>query len=701
MTIGANITDTFTAATLATSGKGWGLGDKWTDKDGKTYKFVKYNAGAGSVAAVSGNFCYYYAASGASAGQTTEVTSDLSDSANVGAGKLCSAPATGEYCWIQIKGPATLNTALTAGADGNALNQTISSAAASSVLKLDKNVTTQASLITGSMAGVARWQIAVGGVGAETGSNAGTPFQIMNFSDAGSFIGIPLSITRGTGVVTMPFGATVGDASGDPVILKGTTVNSYSSGLLDNADAAAWRTDLGLGSAAVLTAGDASGNLKALNTDGGFTFALTAATQAIEHDGFGGLFNSAAAGGNSHLALTGTHTGPRFTQAFTIETEGGNSNGPGSSVYPVWLHSQKTDYLTSTTTGEVDGGYILVNQGLNGDAGGLLIAVNKVDGGTGGITCIETVATRIDSDGDAVLSNDVVLNFLEGVGALSAGGGHGVYSEARHGTIFSAFTAAAGNDAAFGANLTNFFVGSLSRDPSDIRFKVSTNGVLSLTSTTAQNMLELITFDASATAGSGILLDRVSASPAAGDIISQILFRGRDDAAAQSAYGQMTVTAQNVTAASKGGRFGFYTLNGGTSAERLRIAAGVYHPSATGADKGNNTINFGAVYDDNVLLTDYVFDRWLGRDGEYSARVREKADALDASMFDLATYIGYSRANGRLWGMPDLNDVIDGAVKEHSLGAMVQKLWQTAEIMSIHDAELLGRVINLEERLTA
>lgn len=121
MTIGANITDTFTAATLATSGKGWGLGDKWTDKDGKTYKFVKYNAGAGAVAAVSGNFCYYYAASGASAGQTTEVTSDLSDSASVGAGKLCSAPATGEYCWIQIKGPATLNTALTAGADGNAL----------------------------------------------------------------------------------------------------------------------------------------------------------------------------------------------------------------------------------------------------------------------------------------------------------------------------------------------------------------------------------------------------------------------------------------------------------------------------------------------------------------------------------------------------------------------------------------------------
>jgi hypothetical protein len=39
----------------------------------------------------------------------------------VGAGVLLSAPGDGEYCWIQTRGPATLTTALTAGADGNAL----------------------------------------------------------------------------------------------------------------------------------------------------------------------------------------------------------------------------------------------------------------------------------------------------------------------------------------------------------------------------------------------------------------------------------------------------------------------------------------------------------------------------------------------------------------------------------------------------
>ncbi len=118
--IGAIVTEVFTSDTIK-QGKGFSLGDHFTDAAGKTYKFVQYDTGAGPVAAVAGNVCYYYAPSGVSAGAVDVVTSDLSDSANVGAGVLQSAPADGEYCWIQIGGPATLTTALTAGADGNAL----------------------------------------------------------------------------------------------------------------------------------------------------------------------------------------------------------------------------------------------------------------------------------------------------------------------------------------------------------------------------------------------------------------------------------------------------------------------------------------------------------------------------------------------------------------------------------------------------
>jgi hypothetical protein len=117
--IGAKIDETYAALGDNTPG----LGDVYFGPDGKVYKFVLYNVGAGSVAAVAGNICYYYAPSGVSAGATTTVTSDLSDSAGLGAGVLqaVASAANGLYCWIQTQGPATITPALTAGADGNAL----------------------------------------------------------------------------------------------------------------------------------------------------------------------------------------------------------------------------------------------------------------------------------------------------------------------------------------------------------------------------------------------------------------------------------------------------------------------------------------------------------------------------------------------------------------------------------------------------
>ena len=100
------------------------VGQKGMDAAGNTFKYVQYDTGAGSVAAVSGQVAYYYAPSGTSAGAVNVVTSDLSDSNEVGAGVLQSAPTDGQYCWIQIGGTATLSIALTAGADGDPLTPT-------------------------------------------------------------------------------------------------------------------------------------------------------------------------------------------------------------------------------------------------------------------------------------------------------------------------------------------------------------------------------------------------------------------------------------------------------------------------------------------------------------------------------------------------------------------------------------------------
>jgi hypothetical protein len=100
------------------------VGQKGMDAAGNTFKYVQYDTGAGGVAAVSGYVAYYYAPSGTSAGAVNVVTSDLSDSNEVGAGVLQSAPTDGQYCWIQIGGTATLTIALTAGADGDPLTPT-------------------------------------------------------------------------------------------------------------------------------------------------------------------------------------------------------------------------------------------------------------------------------------------------------------------------------------------------------------------------------------------------------------------------------------------------------------------------------------------------------------------------------------------------------------------------------------------------
>jgi hypothetical protein len=114
---GGNITENYTALTEGNTPQ---VGDVYFTPGGKVYKFVQYVGGAGAVAAVAGNVAYYFAPSGVSAGSET-VTSDLSDSAGLGAGVLMSAIPINSYGWVQIKGTATITPALTAGADGNAL----------------------------------------------------------------------------------------------------------------------------------------------------------------------------------------------------------------------------------------------------------------------------------------------------------------------------------------------------------------------------------------------------------------------------------------------------------------------------------------------------------------------------------------------------------------------------------------------------
>ncbi len=91
------------------------------DDDGKAYKYLQYKEGTAAVDGVAGEVAYYLGADGY---KLSQVTSDLSDSLEIGAGVLQVVMSEDEYGWLQVRGFATLSIALTAGVDGDPLTPT-------------------------------------------------------------------------------------------------------------------------------------------------------------------------------------------------------------------------------------------------------------------------------------------------------------------------------------------------------------------------------------------------------------------------------------------------------------------------------------------------------------------------------------------------------------------------------------------------
>ena len=87
----------------------------------RMYKYLQYDTGSAGTAAVAGEVAYYYTLDGY---KNFQVTSDLSDSVEIGAGVIQAVMTDGQYGWFQVTGVATLTIALTAGADGDPLTPT-------------------------------------------------------------------------------------------------------------------------------------------------------------------------------------------------------------------------------------------------------------------------------------------------------------------------------------------------------------------------------------------------------------------------------------------------------------------------------------------------------------------------------------------------------------------------------------------------
>jgi hypothetical protein len=71
------------------------------------------------------------------------------------------------------------------------------------ILAINKFVSGQSASIQGQTAGIVRWQLSLGDVLAETGTQSGSDFRINRYSNVGGFIDAPFWIRRDTGTLTL------------------------------------------------------------------------------------------------------------------------------------------------------------------------------------------------------------------------------------------------------------------------------------------------------------------------------------------------------------------------------------------------------------------------------------------------------------------------------------------------------------------
>jgi hypothetical protein len=176
-------------------------------------------------------------------------------------------------------------------------------------------------------------------------------------------------------------------------------------------------------------------NVQQRNVDLGFTMHSTSTTQAWDNGRYGGAFLASHRLSSDDDAQTG---GSRGTLAVDRKVQGSGGNGPDLADVAAYFSVSKKNYFTNPDQGEIDGLDIFIGQSSLGDAGGILVDVEKVGGGSGGVMALESAVKRIDTVGTPTQRVQGLFNFAESPGGVSSGTGYGVYLEAQVGAPYSA-----------------------------------------------------------------------------------------------------------------------------------------------------------------------------------------------------------------------------------------------------------------------
>lgn len=157
--------------------------------------------------------------------------------------------------------------------------------------------------------------------------------------------------------------------------------------------------------------------------------------------------------------------------------------------------------------------------------------------------------------------------------------------------------------------------------------------------------------------------------------------------------GSNVLTIQPGTGASaffgttSGGAVEYITNN--TTVLKMFSGGGVTIGTPTGGDKGSGALNAVAVYDDNVLLTDWVFDLAYGQ----RQPVPATWPSTSRRLYTLAEVRAVTENERRLPWMPKAAEF----EQERGLGKMLTRLYQGQEQQQLYFFDLEARIAALEQ----
>lgn len=254
------------------------------------------------------------------------------------------------------------------------------------------------------------------------------------------------------------------------------------------------------------------------------------------------------------------------------------------------------------------------------------------------------------------------------------------------------------------------------------------SGAVSVNRTAAGNCFTGTTTDATATHGPSVVLHRDSNSAAVADEIGGIFFQANEATTdTVLTYCAIRNILRAVGNGAEDGEMQFQTVMNGALGARLLMGLGLWHALATGGDKGNGSINFDAVYDDNVLLTCIPLQKRFLDNGEidlafWDARVPDQVEPETinphtgevmrgrgfrkrthkvARIFktlvdggcdprDPPTYFARMRADEALPGMPTK---LEWQQAKYPLGEMQSRVWLAQEMLAITVMKMHDRMV--------